>query len=497
MRLGALPVVLALHGCAAEPPPPPRVVVLVSMDTTRADALSCYAEETHWGLRFPPDARPLPRTPVIDGLAADGVRFSWAIAHAPTTLSSHTSVFSGRDSHRHGVPRNGYPVPADLPLLPERLQQDGWDTIAVVGSSALEKKMGLDRGFVVYDDPGPQPAGGMYMRSATEVTDRALAALDTRAADGERKDDDLFLFVHYYDPHMPWFTAPDEVVNRFSWPGYDGPVDGSMESIGFLTRSRVEGTLRYGDARQARALYLAQVAYVDGEVGRLLQGLERRGLGSDSLVIVTADHGEVLDEDDKRPYTHGPSTALEATHVPLVLRGRGSLALPAGVDVPTMVRSQDIATTVLQRIGLPEVMGDGLDLSPLWSGGGLDVPPAFSEATRPMNLEQKHKWNNANLERSVFDDGLQLRVRPMEGGLATLHRVAPGSPRVADVPRIKSLAALTKRWDAAAPAWVPPSYDDETRQALEALGYLDRTGAMQGNRSTVTPATAEPVASPR
>jgi arylsulfatase A-like enzyme len=473
MRSGALPLLLALAACEAEPPPAPRAVVFVSMDTTRADALSCYAAENHWGLQFPPDSRPQPATPVVDGLAAEGVRFSWAVAHAPTTLSSHTSMFSGRDPHRHAVPRNGYPLSPDLPLLPERLQRAGWDTIAVIGSSALEKKMGLDRGFAVYDDPGPQPAGGMFMRPASEVTDRALAALDARAADAERADDDLFLFVHSDDPHMPWFTAPDEVVQRFSWPGYDGPVDGSMQSIGFLTQSRVQGTLKYGDARQARALYLAQVAYVDAEIGRLLQGLEERGLGADSLVVVTADHGEVLEEDPKRPYTHGPSTALEATHVPLVMRGRGRLALPAGATVAPVVRLQDIASTLLARVGIPEAMGDGLDLAPLWSGGALDVPPAFAEATRPMNLEQQHKWNNANLERSVFDDGLQLRVRLMEGGLATLHRVAPGSPRVADVPRIKAMAELVKQWDAAAPAWVPPSYDEETRKALEALGYLD------------------------
>lgn len=465
---------LGLAGCGAEPPPPPpRAVVFVSMDTTRADALSCYAEQNHWGLAFPPDSRPVPATPVVDGIASEGVRFSWAIAHAPTTLSSHTSMFSGRDPHRHGVPRNGYPVGAGLPLLPERLQQAGWDTIAVIGSSALEQKMGLDRGFTVYDDPGPQPPGGMYMRPATEVTDRALAALDARGADPERAGDDLFLFVHYYDPHMPWFTAPDDVVARFSWPGYDGPVDGGMPSIGFLTQGRIAGSLRYGDARQARALYLAQVAYVDAEIGRLVQGLEQRGLGQDSLVIITADHGEVLEEDEKHPYTHGPSTALEATHVPLVMRGRGRLALPAAIEVAATVRLQDLASTVLAKVGIPEAMGDGLDLSPLWSGGALDLPPAFSEATRPMNLEQQHKWNNANLERAVFDDGLQLRVRLMEGGLATLHRVAPGSPRVSDVPRLKAMARLVKQWDAAAPAWVPPAYDDETREALEALGYLE------------------------
>lgn len=467
--------VLSFAGCEGEPPPPPppRVVVLVSMDTTRADALSCYADQNQWGLAFPTDSRPAPATPVVDALAAEGVRFAWPIAHAPTTLSSHTAILSGRDSHRHGVPRNGYPVSSELPLLPARLQQDGWDTIAVIGSSALEQKMGLDRGFSVYDDPGPQPPGGMYMRPAAEVTDRALAAVDARVADPARAGQDLFLFVHYYDPHMPWFTAPPETVQRFVRADYDGPIDGTMQSVALLTQARREGKLRYGDARQARALYLAQVAYTDAQIGRLLEGLAARVPSPDRLVVVTADHGEVLDEDANHPYTHGPSVALEALHVPLVMAGTGRLDVPDGVVVERPVRLQDVASTVLGRVGLAEVMGDGLDLAPLWRGATLDLPPAFAEATRPMNLERPDRWNNALMERAVYGRDAYLRVRPAERGLATLHRLAPGSPLLPDERRIYSMFELLKAWDATAPAWVPPAYDDATRRALEALGYLD------------------------
>jgi arylsulfatase A-like enzyme len=472
LKVGLL-ALLALAACEGEPPPPPRVVVLVSLDTTRADALSCYADQNHWGLAFPADSRPLPATPVLDALAADGVRFAWPISHSPTTLSSHTTLLSGRDSHRHGVPRNGYPVAADLPLLPARLQAAGWDTIAVIGSSALERKMGLDRGFSVYDDPGPQPPGGMFLRPATEVTDRALAAVEARAADPARAGTDLFLFVHYYDAHMPWFTAPAETVARFTRPEYAGPVDGSMDGVAFLTRSRRAGTLKYGDARQARGMYLAQVAYTDAEVGRLLEGLAARVPTADRLVVVTADHGEVLDEDADHPYTHGPSTALEALHVPLVVTGTGRLDVPDGVVVERPVRLQDVASTVLARVGIPEVMGDGFDLAPLWRGAPLELPPAFAEASRPMNLERPDRWNNALMERAVFGRDAYLRVRPAERGLATLHRLAPGSPALPDAQRIRTMADLLVAWDATAPPWVPPAYDDATRRALEALGYLD------------------------
>lgn len=487
-------VLLALS-CAdptPPPPPPPRTVVLVSMDTTRADALSSYAEQSHWGLTFPPDSRPTPATPVIDGLAQSGVRFAWALAHSPTTLSSHTSLLSGRDSHRHRVPRNGYPVPTDIPLLQGHLQSAGWDTVAVLGSSALEQKMGLDRGFTVYNDPGPQPPGGMYMLPAEEVTTRALAEVDAHIADPARQSADLFLFVHYYDAHMPWFTAPADVVQRFTRPDYAGPIDGGMPSIGLLTKARIAGKLTYGDARQARGLYLAQVAHTDAQIGVLLDGLAARGLDDDRLVIVTSDHGEVLDEDAKHPYTHGPSTALEALHVPLVMQGSGRLAVPGGVVVERSVRLQDVATTILGVIGDSTIMGDGEDLGSLWRGSTAPMPPSFAEASRPMNLEQRHKWNNANLERSVFLDGQALRYRPGEGGLATLHALAPGSPRLAEVTRIRELAALIHQWDAAAPEWVAASYDDETARALQALGYLDDDSV----QFKASPPTASPPSPP-
>ena len=101
------------------------LVLLVSLDTTRADALSCYSDVSSWGLDLEPDERPLPRTPALDGLAADGLRFRWALAHAPTTLASHASVFSGRDSRGHGVYRNGVPLHSNGPLLTEEMVKQG------------------------------------------------------------------------------------------------------------------------------------------------------------------------------------------------------------------------------------------------------------------------------------------------------------------------------------------------------------------------------------
>lgn len=446
-------------------------VILISMDTTRADALSCYADVNHWGLPFPPASRPVPRTPVLDDLASSGVRFQWALAHAPTTLSSHTSMLSGRDPHRHQVVRNGYSVPADVPLVAERFAEAGFDTVAVLGSSALEVKMGMNRGFRDYHDPGPQPPGGMFMLPAEEVNRRTFARLDARP----EPEQPLFLFVHYYDPHMPWTFAPPDVVSQFADPAYDGYVDGSMQGVGQLTRNRVEGTLRYGDARQARALYLAQVAHTDQQLGALLGGLEQRGLLEDAVLMVVSDHGETLDESAQHPYTHGPEVALWDIHVPWLVRSYGDRArVPEGRVVKRPVRLLDLAATLSASAGLGSAFGDGTDLSPLWTGRGTLPPtPVFAEATKPMKAESKVAWNNLPFERAVVEGSTMARFRPLQKGLATLHQVAPGAPPIDDVPLLKQQVKLLQAWDAAAPAHRPPEYDAETEAALKALGYLE------------------------
>ena len=128
------------------------LVLMVSLDTVRADALSIYADTSGWGLDLPASSRPVPRTPVLDGLAESGLRFRWALSHAPTTLASHTSVFSGRDMLSHGIYRNGVPLAEDLALVTEEVSGLGYETIAIIGSSVLDSSMGLDRGFDFYDD---------------------------------------------------------------------------------------------------------------------------------------------------------------------------------------------------------------------------------------------------------------------------------------------------------------------------------------------------------
>lgn len=461
-----------LLACQPDPPPPPRTVVVISWDTTRADALGCYQDVSHWGRNLAADLRPTPVTPTADQLAEKGVRFQWAFSGAPTTLNSHTSLFSGLDAHQHRVVRNGYPVPGDVPLLAEQLQQRGWKTLAVIGSSALESAMGLSRGFDVYDDPGPQPAGGMYMRDAAMVTENALAAVDAQqVGDGQ----DLFLFVHYYDPHTPWIRPAHPQIGV---PGYAGPVDGSMQSIGYLTQQRQTQKMLVDDVRQARALYLSQVAWVDQQTGALLAGLEERGRLDDSLVVLLSDHGESLEEHGRFPYSHGPDVDLMNIHVPLLMRGRGSLGLPEGVVVSRQARLMDVGTTLLGILE-PEVprMGSGEQLAPLWQGILPPAPPAFAEATKPIEAEASDRWNNLPFERTVVSDGLLVVKSPWQQQAPALYRVAPAQPPAEDAAALMRLDGLLSAWDAAAPPHQTTQMSDDTREALQSLGYLDEEEA--------------------
>jgi arylsulfatase A-like enzyme len=492
-------------GCAGEPAEAPAEVqprrphvVWISLDTTRADALGAWAAESHWGLDLPEADRPRAITPVLDRLAAEGVRFSMALAAAPTTLSSHTSAFSGRDAHGHRVVRNGYPVPDDIPLLPDTLAQAGWDVRGVVGSTVLESNMGLARGFSSFLSPEAIPGGNatLYTWDAQSVTNRALEQVAAHSSEAGP----LFLFAHYYDPHMPWTDAPPAIVEGMSVPGYTGPIDGTMESIEALGRAARSGTLDPLERRQARARYLAEVAAVDVQLGRLFNGLQKHGILEHAIVVVMADHGETLEELPLTPYSHGPNVALVDIHVPLILTGFGDVGLPAGVVVDQPVGLIDLPATVYGLLHLDGDPGQGVDLAPSWSGQRLPERVLFAEATKPIRYEHQTLWNNLPMERSGIGSGpshpLQLLVQPLLGGARELRAVVPGAPLVKGPDSSTRAAAKTlldglTDWDRRAPPHRDATYDDATRRALIELGYLDpdepSSGGADGAGTTSSP----------
>ncbi|HEY7697786.1 MAG TPA: sulfatase, partial [Vicinamibacteria bacterium] len=219
-------------------------VVLVSVDTLRADHLSCYG------------ATEL-QTPNMDRLASEGVLFENVSTVAPTTLPSHASLLTGLTPLVHGVHDNvGFYLDPRFPTLAAHLKSRGYETGAFIGAFVLDSRFGLDRGFDVYDDDveggEEDPSGFVAQRPGDEVLDSALSWLRLRT-DSKHP---FFAFLHFYDPHTPY--EPKE--------GYRG-----------------------------------EVAHVDSLVGRLLSFLDERGLSEGTLVALTADHGESLGE-------HGEAT---------------------------------------------------------------------------------------------------------------------------------------------------------------------------------------------
>jgi choline-sulfatase len=260
-------------GGAGVPPPRPSIL-LVTLDTTRADAIG-------------PGARGID-TPAFDALAARGRLFRQAYATVPETLPSHSSMMTGLYPAGHGVHENARYLSRAHPVLAERLREAGYRTAAFVSSFILARRFGLARGFEVYDDELP---AGRAERTARETTDRALAYLD------HRSPQPLLLWVHYFDPHAP-YTPPEPFRSRFP-----------------------------------KAPYLGEVAAMDEQLGRLVQAFEER-VGGPPAILVVGDHGEGLGEHGESQ--HGNLVYQATMHVPLVLAGSG--VAPGVSDSPVSIR---------------------------------------------------------------------------------------------------------------------------------------------------------------
>jgi arylsulfatase A-like enzyme len=337
----ALFVVFAA-GCGqgdARPAPPAGApsVLLVSIDTLRADRVGAY------GARYG-------ATPRLDALAAEGARAETAIAPAPITLPSHATLFTGLYPPRHGVRHNGiFRLAEERTTLAERFADAGYATAAVVGAFVLEARFGLAQGFDHYDDDfgaDRASATGYPERRASAVTDAALRWLAA-------VDRPFFLFVHYYDPHAD-YAPPPPFAERFAGRPYEG-----------------------------------EVAYVDAELGRLLDGVRARGQLEGTVVAVTADHGESLGEHGERTHSY---TLYDATlAVPLVLEGPG---VPRGATLPGVVSTASVAPTLLRLAGLaPLAEADGEDLLARLASGSNDEGRAGSGAyAESLATELDHGW---------------------------------------------------------------------------------------------------------
>jgi arylsulfatase A-like enzyme len=417
------------HGGPGNSNPAPRDanLLLITLDTTRPDHLSCYFDSKDPGAVYR-----YARTPHLDALAKRGVRFLQATAQVPLTLPSHASIMTGEYPTRHGVRDNsGFSLSPSQPTISSRAQAHGYTTAAFVGCRVLARQFGLANGFTTYDDEmGGENERTLDLRAAPErragvVTDRALAWLK---ANGQKR---FFLWVHYYDPHAPY--DPPELYKHL-----------------------------YADD-----FYSGEIAYMDQEVGRLLHGVREMRLESRTLVTVLGDHGESLGEHGE--VTHGVFLYESTLHIPMLMAGPD---VPAGKIIDAQVRSIDVMPTLLEFLHIaPGKEAQGTSLWPLIS---RDIRVRSNYSYGETILPRTHLgWSEL---RSMRTDTWKLILAPrpelynLEHDPAETENLITNHPADADQlqKHIWEAAGQESRREKVAVTPVDP----QTREELESLGYI-------------------------
>ena len=434
-------------------------VLLVTLDTTRADHLGCYGYDR-------------PTSPRLDALAAASAVFDDDISQAAVTPVAHASILTGLEPYHHGL-RVLHGLVANrlddrATTLAEVWRRAGGPTAAFVSAFPVTPAFGLGQGFDRFDDEFPQADGaglvsaqgtvntGTSQRRADATTERALRWLAERKA----QEAPFLLWVHYFDPHDPLLTPPRETLLP--------QLNGVFRPAG---RSRAD---------YLRSVYDAEIHFVDSQLGRLLDALREQKLWKRTIVVVVGDHGEGLGDHDW--WGHG-ILYQEQIRVPLIIRVPG---LPKGLEVTSRVRSIDLMPTILEEAGVaprlrPPMDGESLDEA-LRTGGLEHARPAYSESINMLRYARRDVPGAQDDKNDKFycriDGDLKLiyhQLRPAESELYDL---------AADPQELKNLAA--KRPEAVArltaelerekvlspilPGTTPT--DLERLRKLESLGYV-------------------------
>ena len=455
----------ALAACSGGGDQRPNVI-LITLDTVRADHLSSYG----YGLET---------TPHMDALAAEGTRFEHCLSTASLTPVSHASILTGLNPYQHGLrvlhAESGYRLPPSIPSIATILAGEGWNTAAILSAFPVSERFGLDQGFAYFDNgltPEAPEAGesgqgrderlGRRQRRSDATTDEVLRWL----AD---EPEPFFLWIHYWDPHDPLLVPPPAEVQEFRR---------SQRAV----------------AGGRPSLYDTELNYVDRQFGRLVASLRERDLYDRTLIVITADHGEGLGEHDWHAHR---LLYEEQIHVPLIVKpiatsvAAGAAGAAAGRVVPETVRTIDIVPTILEELG---VAGPALEGRSLFSlvRGEPDEP-------RRAYADQLNKWDSkaAMLEQRPADDllhclvgeGSKLIFRPLRPEESELYdlRLDPDEATNlyrANEPRAQRLLAdLRAREPWVLAPFLPAAQPGDAAQtaaeqadaadALRELGYID------------------------
>lgn len=428
-------------------------LVLITIDALRADHLGVYGN-------------PLGLTPNLDAFAKDATRYDSAYASSPWTLTSLGALFTAGPPSQAGL-KSPYPkgqswyvgsakLPADRTILSEQLQRAGYATMADVTNVFLEAQRGWDRGFDDFRNEGGVDGPKADLAYADTLTTNGLAWLNLNW----RRP--FFMWTHYLDPHCPYLSpdTPKELLTRYPshWIARRDRWYQGMVSTPPKQQRRYQ--------QFCREMYDEEVRYVDRWVGKLLAGLKAAGVYDNSLIVITADHGEELF--DRGGMDHGHSMHDEVLRVPLLVKWPKGQA--ADKRVTQTVASADLAGTFLELARAPDFNGKKPKALPRNNGGPGEM--VYSEATL-YDLEQT----------ALTTDRYRVIYHPTEGRFEVYDR-AKGRSEMRDLADTDAaldlrvhLKQLTQAAQAAAQANEGKtsgsiSLSEHTKDRLRALGYL-------------------------
>jgi arylsulfatase A-like enzyme len=435
----------------------PSNLILISLDTLRADHLGCYGRDRN-------------TSPAIDAMAAAGVRFADVTAPAPSTLPSHASMLTGLYPSSHGVMNTNHRLPDERVTLAENLAEHGYQTFAVVNSMKLSRRLGVLQGFapesVTYvREIIETPARRLIVNSGPQIVEEAYAFLDAR--DAERP---FFLFLHFYDAHGD-YTPAQRYRKRFVAP-YDGEVTGSTDQL--LRAQEAGKTLSDADIRFLRDLYDGEIREVDDVLAGFFASLEARGRLDDTLIVLTSDHGEEFQEHGG--LLHGTTQYQEVLAVPWILRGPG---IPRGRVVTEPASLVDVVPTLLSALGVPgSAAVDGIDLSPSWADAPEPLPKRllFGDASRLVRTGHDRRGH----PRRMVRDGNEKLCADRSTGTAELYDLSKDPAEQENLARerpervAEMLAALAQHVSGRPrPEDAEQPLTDRERSLLRSLGCVE------------------------
>jgi len=387
-------------------------LLLITIDTLRADRLSCY-DSAHV------------RTPNIDRLAQNGVLFLRAFANTPTTLPSHASILLGITPVRHGVHDNyNFTVHEDLLTLAEHLKNNGYSTGAIIGAHPLDSRFGLDQGFDAYDDDYEKLSSQKFAhgeRRADEVTQKAIEWLNVQKSP-------WFLWTHFYDPHDA-YEPPEPYRTEYRERPYDG-----------------------------------EVAFVDRELGKLLDYIDNSNFKKNTLVVLTSDHGESLEEHGEK--THGYFAYNSTLWVPLIIATTDGKSK----RVEQYVSHIDIFPTACDILDIPLPQSlQGISLVPSFDGKNLPERVLYLESLYP---HYSRGW--APQQGFIFN-----KEKYIESPIPELYDIEQDFQEIKNIAQVNNLGSYRKKLDEILQDQprreeksLRKKVDRESLEKLKSLGYI-------------------------